>query len=227
MKKLLTESLLPQIREGIELAKAVGEHRQGIWEQCWKDKDDPDYFSDIVRYNGEFYEAPGFERKHLASLREELYSYFQDEVSEFGCGSGQNLKPLIGRKLHGYDWAESAIDRVKSFAHAERFDMFHPRPLGLKGGVLTVHAMEQLGDKFGPFLQFLLDEKPSICVHIEPIEELYEDNLLDDLALSYHRKRRYLSGFLTALKGKDILEVRRTYVGSLFHEAYSVIVWKP
>jgi len=147
-------------------------------------------------------------------------------VSEFGCGSGQNLKGLKG-KLHGYDWAESAVKRVRAMGiHAERFDMFNPSPIDLKGGVLTVHALEQLGDKFGPFLQFLMDKKPEICVHIEPIEELYEDNLLDNLALSYHKKRGYLSGFLKALKGKTI-EVERTYVGSLFHEAYSVVVWRP
>ena len=69
---------------------------------------------------------------------------------------------------------------------------------------------------------------------MEPIEDLYdEDNLADYLALRYHRKRGYLSGFLPRLRTLEtegkirILEIRRMFFGSLYHEGYSFVVWKP
>ena len=94
--------------------------------------------------------------------------------------------------------------------------------------------MEQLGDKFGPFLEFLLRQKVHRVVHLEPIAELYDPKaLLDFLALVYHRHRNYLSGYLTQLRnleddGKISIEVlKRIYFGSRFHEAYTMLVWKP
>jgi len=69
---------------------------------------------------------------------------------------------------------------------------------------------------------------------MEPIEDLYdEENLLDYLALKYHRKRGYLSGYLPRLRmleaeGKlKIMEVRRMHFGSIYQEGYSFVVWRP
>jgi hypothetical protein len=58
--------------------------------------------------------------------------------------------------------------------------------------------------------------------------ELYEDNLLDYLAVQYHRKRGYLEGYLGAVidSGAEIIELKRNNFGSLYHDAYSVLVWK-
>ena len=101
-------------------------------------------------------------------------------------------------------------------------------------GAVTVLAMEQLGRSWGPFLDYLLAKRPSVCVHLEPLFELYDsNNLLDWLAMSYHRKRGYLEGFLPAVRkleteGRaDIIDVRRLYFGSFMHEGYSVLVWRP
>ena len=73
-----------------------------------------------------------------------------------------------------------------------------------------------------------------LCVHIEPIVELYDEcNPLDFLAGVYHRKRGYLEGFLPHLqalerkKKIELLEVTKATFGGIHHMAYSVIVWRP
>ena len=108
-------------------------------------------------------------------------------------------------------------------------------PFPEASGVITTLAMEQLGANFQPFLNYLLAKRPKVCVHLEPIVEFYSPsvNLLDALAAEYHRKRGYLEGFWPTLKelqnaGKvDILDARRLLFGSLYHEAYTVLVWRP
>lgn len=69
---------------------------------------------------------------------------------------------------------------------------------------------------------------------MEPLLDLYDEtNLVDALAIRYHRKREYLFGFLPHLKnlaalGKiEIMEIRRLYFGSLYHEGYSYVAWRP
>jgi hypothetical protein len=100
--------------------------------------------------------------------------------------------------------------------------------------VLTVHALEQLGTKWQPFLDLLLARRPGICVHIEPLLELYNPSQrLDDLARRYHLKRHYLQRFVPEIEklaaaGKaEILTLRRTAFAGLYQEAYSVLVWRP
>jgi hypothetical protein len=101
-------------------------------------------------------------------------------------------------------------------------------------GIYTVAALEQVGENFKEFIDYLLVKKPKICVHFEPIDELLdESDLLDFLTISYFRKRNYLKGFLPYLQflekqGKiRIIETRRTLSGSYFIEGHSLIVWEP
>ncbi|MBT3552210.1 MAG: hypothetical protein HN485_13820, partial [Rhodospirillaceae bacterium] len=100
-------------------------------------------------------------------------------------------------------------------------------------GIMTLHAMEQLGSDFEPFLDYLIGLKPAVALHLEPIAELYDaDNPFDAAALAYHAKRGYLTGFLNALQARaatgeiEILKIHRTGFGSTFHEAYSIVVWR-
>ena len=95
-------------------------------------------------------------------------------------------------------------------------------------------ALEQVGPRHEPFVDFLLERKPSICVNMEPLVDLYDGKqLIDYLAIRYHRKRGYLEGFLPRLEelrsqGRiEILETRRFFFGSLFHEGYSYVAWRP
>ena len=63
--------------------------------------------------------------------------------------------------------------------------------------------------------------------------ELYDQNdLFDYVAAAYLRKRGYLQGFLPRLRELEregvieILQVQRTF-GSLYHDGYSFVVWRP
>lgn len=117
------------------------------------------------------------------------------------------------------------------------FDLFEPdNRLRLRedSAVFTVGTMEQLGSNFEPFLQYLLSNSVSLCLHLETIKELYDDSYLTDyLAIKFDSKRGYLHGFLPHLRelekeGKvEILRAQRIFFGSLYHDSYSLIVWKP
>ncbi len=168
---------------------------------------------------------------------------------EFGCGTAHNLlrarsiNPTM--KLVGLDWAESSqtiIRRIRERHidnHIEgcRFDFFHPPEdfhLEPQSHVMTLAALEQTGGAYHAFLDFLLKERPTKVIHLEPIEELLDARSeLDRLSINYFHKRNYLHRFLTTLKaleadGKIIIErADRTWVGSFFIEGYSLIEWRP
>jgi hypothetical protein len=98
--------------------------------------------------------------------------------------------------------------------------------------LFTIGALEQLGENYGEFLNFILKNKFQICVHLETSYELYEEEkLLDALAKRYLEKRNWLRGYFARLKNEEsegalkILYQRRTF-GSLFHDGYTITVWK-
>jgi hypothetical protein len=170
-----------------------------------------------------------------------------EAVYEFGCGSGYNLVTFSEihptMRLVGLDWAESSVKLVNLIAKTHqlnlqgvRFDLFHPDDslgLGPRDVALTICALEQVGTRHEEFLQFLLRKRPRLCVHMEPLLDLYDpDNLVDYLAIRFHTGRGYLSGFLERLrqletqKRIEIVKVQRMGFGSLYHEGYSYIVWR-
>ena len=120
---------------------------------------------------------------------------------------------------------------------AKQFDFFNPDyEFKLKpcSAIYTVAALEQVGTNFRDFVNYLLKQKLEYCLHVEPIGEfLDESNLLDWLSIQYFHKRNYLQGFFNYLhelekKGDiEIINAQRTFIGSLFIDGYSVIVWKP
>lgn len=202
--------------------------RREVWENAWAKAEGP---------VPEYYQTGEYEQ--FCALRDGLYEKYLPgiaEVSEFGAGLGHNLVPLLrtGRRLRAFDWSEEAVTRCHAQGfEAHTFDMLHPGNFEISGCALTVHAMEQLGADFIPFVAFLHANKPLLCIHIEPIEELYDDSEHDQLCLAYHKKRGYLSGFLTCLRGMaegghaEILEVRKSEIHGVNHDAYSVVVWRP
>ena len=89
------------------------------------------------------------------------------------------------------------------------------------------------GVSVGDFVDYLISQRPSLCLHIEPILELYdEDNLVDYTAMSFHKKRGYTEGFLPYLKKLEseskieVIRVRRLKFGSPSMEGWNYIVWK-
>ncbi len=231
-----------------------GQHRRQQWEKGWgenlKSGDaTPKYFGKhkVNRINQRFVvgNTKKFEQNMLYSIVRELgYKYLTKakDIYEFGCGTGHNLLEIqkINKtaKLHGFDWTKSSNAIVKKLGFdSKNFDFFEPDfSIGLQpdSAVYTVAALEQVGTRFEQFLKYLLRNKPSVVVHIEPIPELLDkNNLLDYLSIKYMEKRKYLTGYLDTLRIMEkngiikILEARRSGIGSMFIDGYSIIVWKP
>lgn len=215
----------------------------------------PDFMSatPIIRFQGRYIRPinPKFEFFLFDVFRSWLFrTYCQPApiLYEFGCGSGFNLVALSSInsdiQMVGLDWAEHSLTLIKEIAsrqqlkvHSRKFNFYEPDEqfeLNPEGIVLTVCALEQTGNQFKPFVNYLLEQKPKLCIHIEPIYEFYDpESLFDYLAMQYHQKRNYLCGFwpyLRALESQGRILIhkgRRLYFGSLFHEAYNYVIWEP
>lgn len=207
--------------------------------------------NEVIRFQGNYIlpSDSNFETNFVKILRYYLFSkYFNDidVIYEFGCGTGLNLvalNELFPEKiLYGLDWSESSCNIVNELSKKLNignmkgvlFDMFYPNNVNLsrKSGVFTIGAMEQLGTNFNEFLNFILNEKPSIIINIEVnYEILNKNNLFDYLAATYIEKRNYLRGFYKKLKKLEnegiikILEDKETF-GGLYHNGYSYVIWK-
>lgn len=206
-----------------------------------------------VRYDGDYIlpANPRFEFDYMTVFRIWLfqkYLYQAPAIYEFGCGSGLNLVLLAslfpGRELHGLDFVQSSVELIDTIGKARnwplsghRFDMIHPDPnfsIAPGSAVFTFGALEQLASKTEAFIDYLLVQKPSICIHVEPTVELYDENVLfDHLAIQFHRKRGYTERLLPRIQSLEaegkvkLLAVKRLNFGSLFLEGYTYFVWQP
>lgn len=226
-----------------------GEHRRKQWEKGWNENlksgdTTPRYFGKypVTRFNQQFVTGQD-EQQSLYSILDDVsfkYLFNYDSIVEVGCGTGHNLlhmkQSFPDIRYIGLDWSQSSNKLVRSLGmEGYNFDYFKPKFLMPEGSaVLTVASLEQVGKKFKPFVKYLLKAKPRIVVHIEPIPELLDKtNLLDYLSIKYMAKRKYLTGYLDYLRLLEkngyikILEARRSGIGSLFIDGYSVICWKP
>ncbi len=216
----------------------------------------PKYFNKYgaIRWRGRYIRplSEQFEYRSLAIIQDWLFDqYLRDAAAlyEFGCGTGINL--LRARQVNpraslwGLDWVTSSQQILERLAkggidpdiRGHRFDYFNPDEsfrLAPNSVVYTVASLEQVGTRWGKFVEYVLRARPKLCVHIEPIAELLNpEKLIDYLSIEYFKKRNYLSGFLSGLRqlekeGKArVLRAQRTYIGSLFIEGYSVVVWAP
>ena len=194
---------------------------------------------------------PNFELDYFSVFRLWLFKKYLKEfesIYEFGCGTGFNLVALAQlypeKKLYGLDFVPSSRDLVNRIGEVygwkmtgHFFNMLSPDEnckIENNSAIFTIGAIEQLASNFEAFLQFFLKRSPELCLHVEPTIELYdENNLIDYLAMKFHRKRGYTEGYLTRLreleaKNKiEILKVKRLFWGSLYMEGYSLIIWKP
>jgi len=229
-----------------------GKHRLSQWEKGWGENAKtgdlkPGYFGKykVNRLNGKFVwgMSPNYEKDMLYTLVDSLsrkYLANKDVICEFGCGTGHNLhrikKVAPEARAIGLDWAKSSQKILAQYdMEGYNFDFFNPHfNMPKDAGVITVAALEQTGRQYKRFVSFLLKKKPSIVVHIEPIPELLDPTkLIDYLSIKYMEKRKYLSGYLTYLQELEkqgrikILEARRSGIGSMFIDGYSIIIWKP
>lgn len=208
--------------------------------------------NEVIRYEGDYVQpnSAEFETQFVSVLRTYIIRHLfasVDNVYEYGCGTAHNLVEFCRhypeKTYYGLDWSvasQKIIDLLREklgmniFGH--RFDLFAPdKDYQIKdnSGLLTVGALEQMGNSFTEFLDYILKQKPSLCVHMETTYELCDQNdLFDYLSAKYLEKRGYLNGFLDRLKELDskgtieLLGIHRTF-GSLFHDGYTLLVWKP
>ena len=175
-----------------------------------------------------------------------LAPLFKDcsSIAEFGCGTGFNLVALARvypeKDFFGCDFCAEAVQMTrlagklvgKDFDTA-LFDMARPvkYTLGPGEGVFTFGSMEQLGGhNYKAFIDYLIEQRPKVVAHIEPIVELMDPaNLVDALGIRFHRRRGYTEGFLPYLQshpGVKVEHVERSHFGSLMFESYGRIVWR-
>ena len=207
---------------------------------------------EIIRLRGEYVRpySHQFESNFVKVLRQWMFKkwfHSVDHIYEFGCGTGHNLIDAAAlfpdRPLYGLDWSQASqvILRLLKEHHGfnivgREFDMLEPDEsfaLFPRSGVFTVGAMEQLGSQYEKILNYILAQRPQICVHVETLYELYDQNVLFDyVAAKYLEKRKYLRGLLGTLQALEkerrlqILGTIRTF-GSLYHDGYSLLIWKP
>lgn len=217
----------------------------------------PQYFSHhrIMRFDGKYIEGDSntFVYEYDQLLRRIVLAKYlrgQTRVVELGCGTGTSqlmlAELLPAADLVASDWSPPAQDIIRAMSAYLKRDI---RPvcfnmLTLEGweelgidrdtAVVTVHALEQLGGNYKPLLERLVAAKPRLCVHLEPVIELYDSTCdFDLLAMRYHAARNYLHTWLTDIRqlvkdGKaELLDQRRLHFGDRYHEAYSVIAWRP
>lgn len=222
---------------------------------CDPEKLVPKYFkrNTPIRLNREYVlpRQSDFLYRYTQMFKEWLYKeYLADyqSVYEFGCGTGHNLVQLArlypDKALYGLDWAKSSQEILRIVAErftlnikGGRFNFFDPDEaftFDADSAILTFGALEQVGQNHGRYLDFILRRKPKLCVDVAGLHELYDEAyLLDYLALLYHRRRNYLTGYVARLQqlaaeGRvKIIKIHHQLCGNLYDDPHSYVIWKP
>lgn len=238
-----------------EIWRDVWREQLEVFEQSNYDLEalNPKFFkgSAILRWQGKYIQSisDGFQLTFFEIFRDWLFRTYLSDVRhlyEFGSGSAFNIAAYARLypdvPITALDWAPTAVriadllrEKLGMKIEGRTFDFFARQQeleLAPGSGVLTMCALEQTGERFGPFLDYLLASRPCRVVHMEPTVELYDTNLRHDaLAAQYHRQRKYLTGLLPALQRLanerkiQLRAVRRLRFGSRFHECFTVIIW--
>lgn len=206
-----------------------------------------------VRLNKQFVfpEDQNFELNFIEIYRQWFIENYMNEVEnvyEFGCGTGHNLlhvnRVYPNLFLYGSDFVESSVNLINKIGshkdiniRGDLFNMLEPNydyVVKKNSAIFTFGALEQLASNLDPILDYFIDQGPNICIHTEPVIELYDDdNLVDYLGKKFQGKRGYSSGLISKLhklenEGKiSILKIKRLFFGSFFMEGYNHIAWKP
>jgi hypothetical protein len=217
----------------------------------------PKYFGKhkIARWKGDFIQCVSeyFDYKlHIILVDAILNEYVgakYDNLYEFGCGPAYHLMRFRDFNndinLVGLDWASSSqsiINEIRDLGitsniSGHNFDYFEPNykiEIPENTAMFTCASLEQMGENYKDFVNYLLFKKPDLCINFEPMSELLDEtSLVDKLSLLYFTKRNYLKNYLTYLReleseGKiEIIKEQRLYGGSYFIEGYPIVIWKP
>jgi hypothetical protein len=232
-------------RENYNLCKAQGVTRAHLKPKYVRPYDCIKFLSDFIAPENPFI----LDELLWIAVNYSFHRYLGDysHVYEFGCGTGQYLFDLAqmypDKQLVGTDWTKASGDILGLMADSGmkikgvRFDMLKPdHSFKLEPGaaVVTIGALEQIGPNFKAFLAYILQQKPGLVIHHEPIEDFYNpDCLVDYLGIYWHKRRGYLQGYVPALRELEqqgvieIIDAHRIAFGDPFHESASRIVWRP
>lgn len=194
-------------------------------------------------------ETPYVDWEYQLITRQMLfYTHLKDieNICEFGSGSGTNFY-LINEILQNKNFilSDISVTSLKIIEELKRklnrnnliysnIDIEQDIDLQLPDNtaVITTSVLEQIGDNYKNFINFILKEKPQIVINVEPIVELLDSkNGFDNVMNLYCEKRKYLAGYLTELEKLEkqkkikIIMKKRTMVSGTFIEN-SVLIWK-
>ena len=187
-------------------------------------------------------ETPYVDWEYQLITRQMLfYTHLKDieNICEFGSGSGTNFY-LINKILQNKNFilSDISVTSLKIIQELKRklnrnnltysnIDIEQDIDLQLPDNtaVITTSVLEQIGDNYKNFINFILKEKPQIVINVEPIVELLDSkNGFDNVMNLYCEKRKYLAGYLTELEKLEkqkkikIIMKKRTMVSGTFIE---------
>lgn len=191
VKKVTKSTATRNMEQNLDIFETGwAEHRGLLKQQCSLESVMPKYYNNSLPYyigdDGLMYRfknrnlGPDFQ---VLQMRFLALTHFAsvDSIHEFGSGSGLNLLAISsttpGKQLIGYEWTRSGVELADMIGQLSgqpvsgcHFDMFNPDDsIELQGqAVLTMISIEQLGERYEDFLNFLVRKKPAVVVHIEP-----------------------------------------------------------
>lgn len=168
-------------------------------------------------------------------------------ICEFGCGSGLNLYLLSllfpDKKIIGLDWCQTAVELVQEIGRqysanisGRQFDLLAPADFQVETGAaafLTYTALEQVGERFKPFIDFIRAAKPALAIHWEPFTECYDENSFwDMLSHNYCASRGYLNGMQKEIcglseSGKAVILTDKCPGPGGEYYCPNLLVWRP
>ncbi|MBT3360315.1 MAG: hypothetical protein HN403_11895 [Rhodospirillales bacterium] len=192
---------------------------------------------------------PMFEYHFFEVLQAWLANKFLPNVDtayEFGCGPAHNLLAFGSlypkKKYVGLDWARASQEIILEINNnfginvsGQRFDMLKDNEfpkIEKNSVVFTIGAMEQLGNKYDKFFDYLYSQGADTYIHVEPIIEMHEiETLLGYLGRRYFEKRNYLNGYLDHLRsyadtGAIKINECRRILGNVSYFGWCLIVWQ-
>ncbi len=245
-------------------SKVDDAERADVWQKGWMEAFDQYHrdgtlvagFTNpttLVNVEGTYFGPfdPNFEVNFQALIRTMILEEYFGECTtfvEFGAGTGINLLAaalkLPSARIIGSDFVPAAVDLHKAIAtrtglpiESYVFDMrdpSNPEQFPAGSSVLTYGSVEQLGNNFRPFLNFLLKIRPKVVVHVETDSSfLLNGNLPDFISKWYAELRGYpdqLQSHLSAMEREKLIRVI-TAERSIAHPGLTpgnnIIVWVP
>lgn len=203
------------------------------------------------RLNGKFIKSSKkFEYEMIDIYRNWYFrKYFQniENIYEFGAGSGHNLislsKIFPEKKIYASDFSLNSVNLLKNISTYKnynwecfRFDMKKINKgivLKKNSAIYTSGSIEQLSGNINNFFNFIIKNKPKICIHIEPMPQLFKTNNLEDMiSIMALKKKKYSINLLDKIyelkkqKKIKVLKLLKSPFGSQLIDGMNLIVWK-